>query len=332
MNTLDEERRRLTEMFDIAPSRVLYAVSVLGVADRVPPGGSTVERIAAAVGTDAQRLGRLVRAAETLGIFRVDAAGTVRLTPAGTLLRSDQPGSLRAEFSDNALFTAWGPFAETVRGGAPSYDLANGTSIFAGMSGDPGALVTFHDHMRMRAQQLYRSLLPFLLKRCAEDVVDLAGGTGGLSELLLEGDAAVRVTLTDLPEVIALVPPDMLRRYGDRFSAEPGDMRAGIPRGYGTYLLGSVLHDWADDQAAEILRRCADGMVPGSELILLERVLAESGPDPRRMGDMWMMAMTGGRERTRQEWAELAGPAGLTLRHVHHGAGEISAVVLGRSG
>ncbi|MGW7577856.1 methyltransferase [Streptomyces sp. NPDC054765] len=332
MNTLDQERRRLAEIFDVAPSRVLHAVCALGVADRVPPGGSTVEQIAAALGTDAMRLSRLVRAAESLGIFRVDGAGTVHLTPAGTLLRSDQPGSLRAEFSDNALFTAWGPFAETVRGGRPSYELANGIRIFDSMSGDAHALATFHEHMRMRAGQMYRSLLPFLLGRCAEDVVDLAGGTGGLSELLLEGSETLRVTLTDLPEVIGLMPPEMLRRYGDRFSAEAGDMQQGIPRGHGTYLLGSVLHDWSDDESASILRRCAQAMIPGSELILLERVLAESGPDTRRMGDMWMMAMTGGRERTRQEWAELAGRAGLTLRHVHHGAGEISAVVLGRAG
>ncbi|MGW9429829.1 methyltransferase [Streptomyces decoyicus] len=332
MNTLDQERRRLAELFDIAPSRVLYAVSALGVADRVPPEGIAVEKIAAALGTDARRLSRLVRAAESLGVFRVDEAGTVRLTPAGTLLRSDQPGSLRAEFSDNALFTAWGPFADTVRGGLPSYEIANGTTIFDSMSGDAHALETFHEHMRMRAMQMYRSLLPFLLRRCAEDVVDLAGGTGGLSELLLEGSETLRVTLTDLPEVIGLVPPDLLRRYGHRFSVEAGDMQEGIPQGYGTYLLGSVLHDWPDDEAAVILRRCADAMIPGSELILLERVLADSGPDTRRMGDMWMMAMTGGQERTRQEWAELAEGAGLTLRHVHHGATEISAVVLGRAG
>ena len=219
----------------------------------------------------------------SLGIFPVDEAGTVRLTPAGTLLRSDQPGSLRAEFSDNDLFTSWGPFAKTVRGGPPSYEIANGTKIFDSMSGDAHALETFHEHMRMRAMQMYRSLLPFLLRRCAEDVVDLAGGTGGLSELLLEGSETLRVTLTDLPEVIGLVPPDLLRRYGHRFSAEAGDMQEGIPQGYGTYLLGSVLHDWPDDESAVILRRCADAMIPGSELILLERVW----PIPARTRAAW---------------------------------------------
>lgn len=332
----EHERRRLAELFDIAPSRVLYTVSTLGVADHVPQDGIALDELAGRLGLHPGRLSRLVRAAETLGVFRVDEAGTVRPTPAGTLLRSDRPGSLRAEFSDNSLFTAWGPFAETVADGRPSYELVNGTGIFDSLGDDPQALGTFHEHMRMRAAQLYRPLLPALLKHCARDVLDLAGGTGGLSGLLLEHSDTLRVTLTDLPEVIALVPAGLTHAYGDRFSARAGDMTTSVPAGFGTYVLGSVIHDWPDDTAVRILRHCADAArrtAPGANVVLLERVLADAGPDMRRMGDMWMMAMTGGQERTRSQWAELARAAGLEVRAVEDTTdGELSAVVLGLAG
>jgi hypothetical protein len=328
---LDRERRRLTELFDIAPSRVLYALCALRVADQVPQDGIGAGALADTLGLHQERLTRLVRAAETLGVLHVDADRTVRLTPAGTLLRSDQPGSLRAEFSDNSLFTAWAPLAQTIADGRPSYELAHGTAIFDSLGDDREALRTFHEHMRMRALQLYRPLVPALLRHCGARVLDLGGGTGGLSELLLAGDDRLQVTLTDLPDVVDLVPADLSRRYPGRFRTEPGDMRTSVPDGYGTYVLGSILHDWPDDVAAVILARCCEAARRTSAdatVVLLERVLDDNGPDPRRMSDMWMMAMTGGRERTRTEWTELAAEAGLALRTVEDG-GELSAVVLG---
>lgn len=325
------ERQRLAALFDIAPSRVLYALCALGVADAVPPEGITTGALAARLGTDQARLTRLVLAAATLGVFRTGADGRVRRTTAGTLLRADAPGSLRAEFSDNALFTAWGPFADTVRTGRPSYELATGTAIFDRMSGDPQALATFHEHMRMRARQLYRPLVDFLVDRCARSVLDVGGGTGGLAELLLEADDSLRVTVLDLPEVTALVPPETARRHGDRFTTVAGDVADGVPQGYRTHVLGSVLHDWPDDRATAILRGCAAALADGGEIVLLERVLADDGPDPGRMGDIWMMAMTGGQERTRAQWAALAGTAGLAVRHIHATEGELSAIVLGRA-
>ncbi|MCE0446762.1 hypothetical protein LT493_25845 [Streptomyces tricolor] len=154
---LDHERRRLAGLFDIAPSRVLYALCTLRVADRVPRDGIGAGDLAEVLGLHRDRLTRLIRAAETLDVLHVDAGDTVPASPRpAPCCARTPPGSLRAEFSDNSLFTAWGPFAETVSGGRPSYELAHGTAIFDSLGDDREALRTFHEHMRMRAHQLYR--------------------------------------------------------------------------------------------------------------------------------------------------------------------------------
>ena len=61
-----------------------------------------------------------------------------------------------------------------------------------------------------------------------------------------------------------------------------------------------VIHDWADDKAAEILaavRRVAPG---GARLLIVEALVSESpGPHFGQMLDIIMLAVTGGRERTR---------------------------------
>ncbi|MET7938421.1 methyltransferase [Streptomyces sp. NPDC005322] len=329
MTDVETERRRLSEIFDVAPSRVLYALCALGVPDHVPAEGATLGELAMALGVEPARLARLIRAAETLDVVRIDPSQTVCLTDAGMLLRSDHPVSLSAEFADNELFMGWGSFAQSVTGEGVSYELIYNKSIFEKIGDDSQALKIFHEHMRMRAMEVYRPLLPYLLKRCSADIVDLAGGTGGLAELLLDSRDGLRVTLVDLPEVVALISDDTRARYGERLVCVPGDIRSAVPEGFGTYVLGSVLHDWPDGRAVDILRQCARGARSGGEVILLERVLDETGPDRRRLGDMWMMAMTGGRERTRADWVHVALEAGLSLLEIHHVDGELSAVVLG---
>ncbi|MCP9211179.1 methyltransferase [Streptomyces sp. NEAU-Y11] len=332
MKSLEQERRRIAELFDIAPSRVLHALAVLGVADLVGPDGTGAQALEEELGLGRENLWRLLRAAEALGVLTVDAEGGVRLLTAGTLLKTDHPGSLRAEFSDNALFTAWGPFVDCLRNGTPSYELSHGAPIFARMDDSPEELRQFHEHMRVRATQLYRPLLPHLLERCADDPVDLGGGTGGLSVLLLDASPTLQVTLTDLPAVIELIPETVRNAYPGRLVLSTGDMFTTVPAAHGTYLLGSVLHDWSDVRASELLTRCARALPEHGEIILLERVLDETGPDTRRMSDMWMMAMTGGRERSESEWAALARRSGLELREVHHGSGELAAITLSLPG
>lgn len=329
MNTTDQERERLAALFDIAPSRVLHAVAELGIPDLIGHDGTTAQALAGELGLDHQRLVRLLQAAEALGVLTVQSPGAVRLLPAGTLLRTDHPASLRAEFRDNTLFTGWSAFEQCLRTGTPSYELTHGAGIFTRIGDCPEELLQFHEHMYLRAQQLYRPLLPYLSQRCAHDVVDLGGGIGGLAFLLLDASTTVRVTLTDLPEVIALIPDTARTAYRDRLLLNAGDMFSDIPAGHGTYILGSILHDWPDHRAAELLTRCSRALPPHGEIILLERVLADSGADLRRLSDMWMMAMTGGRERSRAEWAELAAEAGLELREIHCDSGELSAVILG---
>ncbi|GAA0393887.1 methyltransferase [Streptomyces luteireticuli] len=325
-----EERRRLAELFDIAPGRILHALCALAVPDLIPPEGTGMDRLASAAEADPDRLSRLVLAAETLGVVRVDASGTVRLTAGGQLLRSDHPDTLRPEFAEIDMFLGWGAFAECVARGGTSYERARGGALFERISRDPASLTAFHAYMRVRAAQLYAPLVPYLAKRGFRSVVDVAGGTGGLTELLLAADDKLHVTLLDRPEVIELVPHATRARFGERLVLRPGDMlRSDLPAGHHAYALGSVLHDWADEEAVAVLRRCHRALDDDGQIVLLERVLSERGPDRGRLADIWMMAITGGQERTLARWNALAAAAGLVIDDVHDTAdGEVSALVL----
>ncbi|HEX2283047.1 MAG TPA: methyltransferase, partial [Thermomicrobiales bacterium] len=95
-----------------------------------------------------------------------------------------------------------------------------------------------------------------------------------------------------------------------------------VPPGGDAYLLKYIIHDWDDERAVAILRRCREAMAPGSVLLLVEQVLPEHlevGAAAQRLArlDLQMLVLTpGGRERTEQEFRSLLQEAGFDLRQV----------------
>src|SRR5688500_7829116 len=73
----------------------LSGVARLGVADHMDGAPKPVEEIAAAVGAHAPSLYRVMRVLASFGVFREEKGRKFVLTPAGELLKSDVPGTLR---------------------------------------------------------------------------------------------------------------------------------------------------------------------------------------------------------------------------------------------
>jgi len=78
------------------------------------------------------------------------------------------------------------------------------------------------------------------------------------------------------------------------------------------YLLKNVLHDWNDEEAVRILKRCRHAMRPGGRVIVIEMLLGELGePGIAPLMDLNMMVLLTGRERTLAEYCGLLKDAGL---------------------
>ncbi|KAL2850662.1 S-adenosyl-L-methionine-dependent methyltransferase [Aspergillus pseudoustus] len=151
-------------------------------------------------------------------------------------------------------------------------------------------------------------------------VVDVAGGMGQdlrrLKEYLPLGSFTKgQLILQDQAHVIESVPADM---HDDAFTYVPHNFFGPQPaayRGARVYTLKSVLHDWADEKAVEILRHIADSLTPGySKLWILDRIVPETGADKALAWlDISMMAIYGALERTQEQWAGLLQKVGLRI-------------------
>ncbi|KAK4217301.1 S-adenosyl-L-methionine-dependent methyltransferase [Rhypophila decipiens] len=153
-------------------------------------------------------------------------------------------------------------------------------------------------------------------------LVDIGGGHGLDVTRMLErhcctgddGDPLLGdLVLQDLPDVVALAKEKVV---SDRIKVMAHDFFQPQPlKGARAYLLRSVLHDWNDEKAHDILRMTAAAMERGySKLLVCDTVLPATGASlDLASADIMMMHLHSARERPEDEWRRLLERAGLTV-------------------
>jgi SAM-dependent methyltransferase len=143
-----------------------------------------------------------------------------------------------------------------------------------------------------------------------ESVIDAGGGQGVLLAQLLGGHSHLEGTLLELPQVVKTV--EIPGGLSERFRTAPADFFEPWPVEADAIVLARVLHDWSDADALRILSRARQSLRPGGRLYVIEMVLSGKHPDGSLL-DLNMLVMTGGRERTHDDWTRLFTEAGFEL-------------------
>ncbi|MBM3886896.1 methyltransferase, partial [Candidatus Dependentiae bacterium] len=80
------------------------------------------------------------------------------------------------------------------------------------------------------------------------------------------------------------------------------------------FILKRILHDWNDDQALLILNQIAATMHQNSTLLIIEGILDQAQQSSTLAAiDLLLLSIFGGKERSLQEFEELANQAGLVI-------------------
>lgn len=135
-----------------------------------------------------------------------------------------------------------------------------------------------------------------------------------------------KLVLEDLPAVVdgaSNLPPNVQVQGYSFFDEQP-------VKGAKAYYLRTVLHDWPDKQARQLLARIQEAMAPDSLLLVNEILLPESNVALSSSYTDWtMMAMFASLERTKRQFERLLEGAGFELVNVWmpKGLGENSAAL-----
>ena len=155
-------------------------------------------------------------------------------------------------------------------------------------------------------------------------VVDVGGGHGQLLSAIVARNPHLSGVLYDLPAGIDAARAGVGGPL-PRCDLMAGDFFTSVPEGCDAYIMKKVIHDWDDGRAAMILDNCRRAMAPGGKVLVVETIVpAGNDPDPIKVMDVNMLAVTGGLERTRDQYERLFARAGLRLARVIATRGPLS--------
>jgi hypothetical protein len=313
-------------------THLLRAAAHLRLADLLAAGPLTAEELAARSGVDAESLRRVLRGLATLGVFARRRDGSFSNNRQSEALRSAAPISLRDSalyFGSASQLRAWGELERTLAAGGNGFEHAHGMTTWEWFDRHADEREAFAGTMvgitRLYAPGVATSY-PFGEVR---RLCDVGGGHGDLLAEVLLRHPQLRAVLLDSPAVLETARPFLAGRgVLARVELLAGSFFEAVPAGCDAYLLKNVLHDWDDERAARILGNCRRAMQPGQRLLVVEALVEDD--TTREMGplsDLQMMVVcSGGRERSRAEYARLFEQTGLRLRRVVPTPGPMSVV------
>ena len=300
-------------------SRAVYAAAELGIADLLAEGPMSTEELARVTRTHEPSLYRVLRLLAALGVFDERYPRCFSLTVLGDRLGSGKPAGMRSWATFLDALGGVRPFEhilDTVKTGRPGFDAAFGMGIFDFLAQHPENAATFDAAMSERTAAFAPSVAGTYDFSDMRTVVDVGGGRGTLLAEILRKHGHLHGVLLETPTVAARAEAllDAIE-IADRSEVLAGDFFEQVPERADCYLLANVLHDWDDARATKILRNCRQSMARAGRVLIIERLIPDDGSDavPALLSDINMLVLTGGRERSNDEYGELLRSAGLKL-------------------
>ena len=306
--------------------RCLHVVADLGIADRLGETPMTAESLANSTGANADALDRILRLLAVAGVFEARGNSWAH-TELSRTIRSDHPQSMRSfvrMIGSRMNWAAAGELEYAARTGKAAIDNLVSGGIWTHLHDHPDEARIFDAAMTAKSNAEIAALIPAFDFTRYNVIADVGGGRGHILAAVLEAAPSAQGILFDQPAVVANVEPQ------PRIRLQGGDFFKDRLPAADAYILGNVLHDWADDEAAAILRSIRRAATDGAELLVLESILPD-GPEPHlaKVLDIVMMTVTGGRERTHRGYQNLLEAGGFRLDRVVPTTSPIS-IIIGR--
>lgn len=308
-------------LFGALMQQSICVAAKLSIADLLAEQPQTAAELAAKTKTHEPSLYRVLRLLASAGIFSETADHKFELTPISALLRSDAPNSMR-DFAvmqgEEWLWRNFGALMHSVRTGGTAQAKVHGMESFEFLAQNAEDEEIFNRAMT----NLSLSVVPAIVEAYdfsgVGKLVDIAGGHGFLLAGILKANPQMQGVLFDLPPVIEGAG-ELLEKEGvsDRVELASGDFFESVPAGADVYIMKHIIHDWDDRSSIKILQNIRSAMNENGKVLIAEMVVPKGNePNPSKILDIQMLVVTGGKERTENEFRRLLESSGFRVARI----------------
>jgi len=297
-----------------AVPRCLHTVADMGVADVLGDAPQSAEELAKELSANPDALGRVLRLLSANSVF-AEQNGTFTHNEVSRLLRSDHPHSLRSfvrMFGLRAFWDTQGVLQSSVRTGQLAAEQVLPGGYYRYLEDNAEASAIFNSAMSAKAKGQIAGVLAAYDFSAFRTIGDIGGGRGHLLKAILDVGPNSRGVLFDLPRVIQEISPPIA---SERLRVESGSFFTDPLPTCDSYILMEVVHAFADTDALAILSAVRKAAPSGATLLVIEQMISDDpGPDWVKTLDIHMLALLGGRQRSRKEYIALLNNAGFAFK------------------
>ncbi|XP_073222286.1 cathecol O-methyltransferase 1-like [Cicer arietinum] len=237
------------------------------------------------------------------------------ITPVAKFFASNSDGvslaPLLALHHHQIFLDSWSQLKDSIREGGIPFNRVHGTHAF-----DYPSLDSRFNHVFNTAMINYTTIVMNKLLQCykgfdeVKSLLDVGGGLGITINMITSKYPHIQGINFDLPRVIEHAPsyPGVEHVGGDMFET--------VPKADAIFMKW-ILHDWSDEKCLKLLKNCYNAIPDDGKVIILETVLSiipenNAAWKFASQSDVLMMTQNpGGKERTEQEFMDLATGAGF---------------------
>lgn len=293
-----------------------YAMVKVGLPDALASAPATTADLARTLCLHEASLERLLRGLEVLDLIERLPDGRCGLTNLGRRLVSSSSDAAHVVVTVESHLSAWAGLSHSLRAGEAAFDHVFGQSPWQHRAGNPTLDAAFNRWLSGIVGDVAETLVPTLGLPESGLLADVGGGDGSLLVAMLKSRPGCRGLVFDQPHLAAQVVANLAAGgVADRARFVGGDFFGSLGFSADVLLLKSILHDWDDARCVALLGRCRESLAAGGRLLIVERLLparAVDAPDTVML-DLQMLAVTGGRERTKAQYVDLLARAGLRV-------------------
>ena len=299
-------------------SQTIYVAVKLGLFEKISKEGIKLQDLTDELEIDKEGLQRLVRALCSLDLLKVQNE-KIFITKKGEFLREDNEFTLAAAalMWNEEHYNAWSKAAVAVKNSSEVFSSIYEYSFFTWLEKNNDKAELYQKAISTYAKKDYFKIPKIHDFSKHKKILDVGGGSGFLLKYMLEEYPEIRGILLDTRKSIELAQNEVLKLYNERCSFISVDFFKKVPKEADAIFLCRILHDWDDGMASIILRNCYEALEENQHLYIVELVLPDDINNPLgALLNLSMLTITGGKERTKNEFNNLLDKNGFEIQKI----------------